>query len=159
MTARLLDEALLADLTDRARQSTRLRQHLNLHTSYDEPCQRLLNALEPATYIRPHRHSLDPKQETLIALRGEMALVLFDDEGAITATTRFGAGDGFTCHGVDLSPGAWHTVLALRPGSVLFEVKAGPFDPAQAKEMAPWAPEEGSMAAGAYLQALRQKAS
>ena len=157
MNMRPIDEALMAELAGRARQSPRQRQHLNLHASYDERCQRLLNALEPGTYIRPHRHSLDPKQETLIALRGELALVLFDEAGAVVSTTRFGAGDAHGCHGVDLSPGAWHTVLALREGSVLFEVKAGPFDPAQAKEMAPWAPDEGSAAAVAYLQALRQR--
>ncbi len=155
MTVLTLDNALFDGLSGRARGSYRLRQHSNLHQSYDEPCQRLLNALEPGTYIPPHRHSLDPKQETLIALRGEMALMLFGDSGKVTDVIRFGAGDACACRGVDLPPGAWHTVLALSAGSILFEVKAGPFNPAQAKELAPWAPAEDSPQVPGYLACLQ----
>jgi cupin fold WbuC family metalloprotein len=157
MTVLQLTNAWFDELSGRARGAARLRQHSNLHRSYEEPCQRLLNALEPGTYIPPHRHSLDPKQETLIALRGEMALVLFDDSGKVTQVVRFGAGDSYACHGVDLPPGAWHTVLALSSGAILFEAKAGPFQPAHAKELAPWAPSEDSPQAADYLAHLRDQ--
>ncbi len=92
----------------------------------------------------------------LIAIRGSMALIKFDDQGSVTGILRFGSEK----HGSDLAAGAevasstWHTVVALEPGCVLLEVKAGPFDPNQPKDLAPWAPEEGSKASASYLQQL-----
>jgi hypothetical protein len=50
-------------------------------------------------------------------------------------------------------------VVALEPGCVLLEVKAGPFDPNQPKDLAPWAPEEGSEAAADYLNFLLERIS
>jgi cupin fold WbuC family metalloprotein len=146
----------LNELTAEAQGNVRKRQHRNIHESYEDPCQRLFNAIEPGSYIRPHRHAIDPKDELLIAVRGLMALVTFDEQGKVTEVVRFGADD----HGKDLAIGAdipastWHTVIALAPGCVLLELKAGPFDPHQPKDLAPWAPEEGSRAAGDYFNQL-----
>ncbi len=44
---KIVDKALLRDLSARARANPRLRQNYNIHDSYDEPCQRLLNAMYP----------------------------------------------------------------------------------------------------------------
>ena len=55
---------------------------------------------------------------------------------------------------VELEPDTWHTVVALESGCILLEVKAGPFDPSQPKDIASWAPEEGTPQARAYLQKL-----
>lgn len=158
MNIRRLGSAFLDDLVDRAATSPRLRQHANLHASYSEPCQRLFNAIGVDSYIRPHRHMADPKTETLLAVRGRLTLVLFDEQGRVMQALPFGVGLGAEdCDaGVELSPGAWHTVLADLPGSVLFEVKAGPFEPELAKELAPWAPAEGSAEAAAYTTELRR---
>jgi cupin fold WbuC family metalloprotein len=85
-----------------------------------------------------------------------MALITFDDHGSVTDILRFGSEK----HGSDLAAGAevasstWHTVVALEPGCVLLEVKAGPFDPNQPKDLAMWAPEEGSEMAQGYLRDL-----
>lgn len=159
MSATAFSPAFLDELSTRARASERLRQHSNLHHSYNEACQRLFNAIEPESYIRPHRHMLDPKVECLIAVRGLMTLVSFDDEGNVVRTYRFGVEkvDGkLPAVGVEIQPGTWHTVVANTPGAVLFEVKAGPFDPSQAKEYAPWAPAEGSPEAAEYLRRLHE---
>ena len=56
--------------------------------------------------------------------------------------------------GIDLRPGLWHSIAALTPVAVCYEVKPGPWDPATDKEFAPWAPEEGSDAASQYLATL-----
>lgn len=159
MSVQLVDQALLAALVDAAGAAPRRRQHRNLHASYGEACQRLLNAIEPDSYIRPHRHSLDPKTETLVALRGLFALVLFEDDGAVREVLCFGTEQyrDARAAAVELAPHAWHTVLALVPGAVLLELKAGPFDPGAAKELATWAPEEGSGDAAAYLGQLRRE--
>jgi len=78
-----IDERMLDELSASARQNPRLRLNRNLHADYGEPCQRLLNAVEPGTYIRPHRHLTPPKPECFVAVRGRTALVVFDDEGGI----------------------------------------------------------------------------
>jgi cupin fold WbuC family metalloprotein len=157
-----VSQALLDDLLHEAAESPRRRQHRNLHTSYTDPCQRLLNAIELDSYIRPHRHALDPKVECLFAVRGKFSLITFDERGSPERVVRFGTElhgrDGQLDLGVEVPAATWHTVIALVPGSVLLEVKAGPFDPHAAKELAPWAPEEHSVAAESYFQTLRRVA-
>ena len=146
----------LNDLTAQVQGSPRKRQHRNIHESYADPCQRLFNAIEPNSYIRPHRHATDPRNELLIAVLGSMALVTFDGQGMVTRVVRFGAdrsGDG-SAVGAEVAASTWHTVIALEPGCVLLEVKAGPFDPNQPKNLAPWAPDESSNQVSAYRQML-----
>ena len=153
---KIFDAHYLNDLTFQARLSPRLRQHNNIHQSYQDVCQRFFNSIEPGSYIRPHRHSADPKDELLIAVRGVMALVTFDDKGAVINVMRFGTerhGEDMAL-GAEVPPSSWHTVIALEPGSVLLEIKAGPFDPNQPKDLAAWAPEEGSTVAHDYLNRL-----
>ncbi|RDB41809.1 cupin fold metalloprotein, WbuC family [Halomonas sp. DQ26W] len=160
MSYKILSEKLIDDLEVRAEQSLRGRQHHNIHESFEDPCQRLFNAISMESYIRPHRHSLDPKDECLVAVKGLFGLVVFSEEGTVVKVERFGTelyfGDESQVSlGVDLSAGTWHTVVALRPGAVLLEIKAGPFNPDAAKEFAPWAPEEGTKKAKKYLSYLK----
>ena len=148
-------------LITEAQGNNRKRQHQNIHESFDDQCQRLFNAIEPDSYIRPHRHATDPRDEMLIAVRGEMALVTFDGQGAVNKVVRFGAdrkNQGIAV-GAEVPSTTWHTVIALEPGSVLLEVKAGPFDPNQPKDLAPWAPEEGCLEAHDYLNNLINEVS
>ena len=147
-----IDGTLLNDLSAKARSNPRLRQHYNFHASYDEPSQRLLNAMEPGSYIRPHRHLTDPKVEAFVSVRGKLALFIFNDTGEIEQTVVFGPHEDVI--GVELPPGVWHTVVALETGSVFYETKPGPFNPIQKKDLASWAPEENSAEAVAYLQRL-----
>jgi hypothetical protein len=58
--------------------------------------------------------------------------------------------------GVDLPCGVWHTVVSLEEGSVFYETKPGPYQPIQQMDLAPWAPEEGSLRAGDYLDQLKK---
>lgn len=154
-------QSLIDDLVVRASQSPRLRQHLNIHASYEDPCQIFFNAVEPQSYIRPHRHMLDPRKERILAIRGRFAAIRFNDGGSVLQITRFSAmsqcGDSWDV-GVEFNPEDWHTVIAEEEGAVLLEIKAGPFDPAAAKDFASWAPREGTLEAGAYLQRLRRAA-
>jgi cupin fold WbuC family metalloprotein len=148
-------------LSQQAEQSSRQRQHKNIHQHYNDSCQRLFNAIGMDSYIRPHRHSIDPKDECLIAVRGSMALLVFDDIGQVIQVIRFGAQatdvESPISVGVNLPAGAWHTVIAEVPGSILFEVKSGPFNPEQAKEWAAWAPAESTPEATEYLRFLKEK--
>ena len=146
----------LDGLVRKAGASPRLRAHLNLHSSFEEPCQRLLNAIEPDSYIRPHSHPDYTTNETLLAVRGRFVLVEFSAAGEVCSTTTFGMGWGeaVIC---EVAPSEWHTVLSLEPGSVLFEAKAGPFTPQAAKSYASFAPPEEDREAARYLDRLRRE--
>ena len=148
----------LSDLTEQAKTNDRLRQHRNIHQSFQDPCQRLFNAIEPGSYIRPHRHASDPRDELLVAIRGLMALITFDDSGTVTNVLRLGTEKygPATCPAAELTSDVWHTVIALGSGCVLLEAKAGPFDPNQPKDLAPWAPPEFSSDVSRYLKTLTQ---
>lgn len=148
----------LSDLTEQAKTNDRLRQHRNVHQSFQDPCQRLFNAIEPGSYIRPHRHASDPRDELLVAIRGLMALITFDDNGTVTNVLRLGTEKYglVTCHAAEVPSDVWHTVIALESGCVLLETKAGPFDPNQPKDLAPWAPPEFSSNVSGYLKTLTQ---
>jgi cupin fold WbuC family metalloprotein len=156
---KIFDAHYLDSLTSLAKVSPRLRQHRNVHQSYQDASQRLFNAIQPGTYIRPHRHASDPRDELLIAVRGVMTVVTFDDQGSVTKVLRFGTeryGDEMAV-GIEVSPSTWHTVIALEPSCVLLEVKAGPFNPNKPKNLAPWAPEEDCDDATAYLGRLLER--
>lgn len=149
---KIIDQEMLDRLSCAAAESDRRRRNLNVHEDYADPCQRLFNAVQPGSYIRPHRHVDPPKSECFVAVRGRMALVLFSSEGAVAQVVRFGA--GCEAQAIDLPAGVWHSLVALEPGSIFFEVKPGPYLPLTDKDMAPWAPAEGSAAAAGYLVEL-----
>jgi cupin fold WbuC family metalloprotein len=149
----LIDKALLDELCAEAAANSRRRKNRNFHSTDDHPGHRLLNAMQPDSYIPPHRH-LDPnKDETFVVLRGLLGLVLFDDAGAVVCTARVGAGG--TAIGVDITHGTWHTAVALEADTVFLEAKAGPYLPFTDAERAPWAPAENTPEAAAYLVALK----
>ena len=85
---KLISEDLLNQVTQEALQSPRLRMNYNFHTSMDAPVHRMLNALEPATYLPPHRHS--DKEETYLVLRGKLLAFFFNDEGEVIEKTILG---------------------------------------------------------------------
>jgi Thermophilic glucose-6-phosphate isomerase and related metalloenzymes len=151
---KVIDKQLLDETTELAKKSPRLRMNYNFHESLDEPINRLLNALEPDTYLHPHRHCNPDKNEIFLLLRGKIALFLFDDEGRITDIRLLNPLDG--CYGCEIPPGIWHGLLVLESGSVIYEIKEGPFTPLTPKNMASWAPSaDDTKGVGEYLNKLR----
>jgi cupin fold WbuC family metalloprotein len=146
---------MLDGLCQQAEYSSRRRQHLNIHSSYRENCQRLFNAIQPNSYIPPHRHSVADKQELLVAIRGSFSLITFDDHGNFIQSSSFGselyADELCSSVGVEIPPNIWHTVLARQENSILLEVKEGPFISGEAKEIALWAPQDGSAEVDSFL--------
>lgn len=148
----IVDSVMLDELTQRARQSPRLRMNSNFHPSSESKCHRLLNAIEPDSYIRPHRH-LDPeKDETFVLLRGRLGVLTFDNNGNITGTTLLVAGTDNSL--VTLPHSGYHTAVSLESGTIFFEAKAGPYLPFSEDEKAQWAPEDSSAEAIPYLKKL-----
>jgi cupin fold WbuC family metalloprotein len=151
---RLLDGDVLDAISEEARRHPRRRLNANLH-AMDDTVHRLLNAVEPGTYIRPHRHLTPPKGETCLVVRGALGLVLFDESGAVAATRTLTA-DPALEFGADIPAGVLHAFVALEPGTVFFEVKAGPYVAPPAADLPAWAPAEGEAGAAAYEERLRR---
>ena len=105
--------------------------NLNLHESLDSPVQRLLNALEPGTELPIHRHQ--HTDETYILLRGNIKVIFYSDSGEKTETFELNPKSGN--YGVNIPKGQWHTLEVLETGSVIFEVKEGPYAPIKSEDV------------------------
>jgi cupin fold WbuC family metalloprotein len=139
-----MSRAALHNLSSEASSSPRLRRNRNLH-AMEDPVHRLFNAIEPGSYIRPHRHLHPPKSETMVVVAGRLGFLSFHDDGTVAGKVLLdAAGETF---GIDVPPGVWHTFISLAKGTVVFEAKAGPYVPPGEKDAAAWAPAEGDPAA------------
>jgi cupin fold WbuC family metalloprotein len=150
----LIDQDLLDRVSAQAQASPRRRKNCNFHVSETDVCNRLLNAIEPDSYIQPHCHYDAEKDESLVIVRGRVGVVFFDAHGAITSQAVLEPGGAAV--GVNIPHGVFHTLVGLAPGSVFFEAKAGPYAPLTAREKAPWAPAEGDPRAAAFLARLKE---
>lgn len=133
-----IDRDLLDSTTSRAEKSPRRRMNYNFHPELTDPVQRLLNALEPWTYIRPHKHAT--KEESFVLLRGKVLAVTFHDNGQIKDSCILDCHNGL--FGIEFEENTFHMLTSLMPGSVVYEVKEGPFVPHTTESSAPWAPAE-----------------
>lgn len=147
-----INQQLLNILSTEAAVLPRRRKNHNFHENSEAQTHRLLNAIEPNSYVMPHKHNDPTKGETIICLAGKLGLMVFDSAGNVEQKLTLEA-DGETV-GVDIPYGTFHTVLALKSGTVFFEAKAGPFVPLKAEEQAPWAPVEGDDSVTNYLATL-----
>jgi cupin fold WbuC family metalloprotein len=138
---------LIDKVVDEAKKSPRLRMNYNFHSDLSDPVQRLLNALEPWTYIRPHKHTT--KEESFVLLRGSVLAVVFNDDGTIRDHAVLSAGTGIL--GIEFEENSFHMLTALETSSAVFEIKEGPFVPHTEGSSAPWAPKEGTPEAKTFL--------
>lgn len=147
-----VDSLILDQLTEKAKASPRLRMNHNFHPANESTCHRLLNAIEPGSYIRPHCH-LDPeKDESFVLLRGQLGVICFEAAGKVTETALLTTGSDQTV--ITIPHGVFHTAVSLALGTIFFEAKAGPYIPFSETEIASWAPSDTDPTAPAYLQQL-----
>jgi cupin fold WbuC family metalloprotein len=106
-----------------AKESPRLRMNYNFHSSLQDKCHRMLNAVEPGTVIPIHRHPT--KDESFVVLRGKVRCTTYKDDGSVIESVVLCVEEGR--YGVDIPKGVWHTLESLESGSVVFECKEGPF--------------------------------
>jgi len=150
----IIDRALLDRVSAQAKESPRLRKNYNFHGFEIEASHRLLNAMEPDSYVPPHCHGEASKDETIVAVRGRLGVVFFDGAGSVTGKAVIEPqGENI---GVNIPHGVFHTLVALAPGSVFFESKAGPYRPLTPEEKVGWAPAEGDAQVASYLESLKQ---
>ena len=126
-----IDDALLDTVTEGAKGSPRLRMNYNIHESLDAPAQRLMNALEPGTVLPIHRHR--HTDETYIGLRGSIRVMFYNRNKEMTENFILDPCDGN--YGVNIPAGVFHTVEVLSKGTVIFEVKEGPYTPSAPEDI------------------------
>jgi cupin fold WbuC family metalloprotein len=135
-----VDERQLDELLRQAAAGARRRSHILLHQDHQDQVQRLLIAIEPDSYVRPHVHS--EQWEMLVLLRGRLDLLIFSPRAELVQRLAMDVAAPV----VQIPPGTFHGAVALS-ASVVMEVKPGPYRP---NEFAEWAPEEGATAAAAF---------
>ena len=135
-----------------SRESPRHRMIMPVQRSQDAKVQRLLNFLQPGTYIRPHRHSCPHATESLCLLDGELEFLVFSEDGEIRERISLTPDNPL----IDFEPGLWHGMIVKHADTVIFEIKIGPYNPDTDKEFASWAPEEDSPDVFAYLARIRE---
>lgn len=122
---KIIDNQLMDSVVEQAKESPRLRMNYNFHAGMEDMCHRMLNALEPGTVIPIHRHAT--KDKSIVLLRGKIRVNIHNDQGEVKESV-------VLCHeegnlGVDIQKQEWHSVESLESGSIIFEVKAGPYMP------------------------------
>lgn len=149
-----IDRSTLSDLASRAQTNPRLRANLNLHEDLADSVQRFINAIEPTSYLKPHRHAAPAaKWEMFVLLTGSALVLVLDDAGVVTERALLSAASGNLI--VEILAGVWHTLVTLEPGTSLIEFKPGPYVPLGPDGFAPWAPDEGTPEACALVERFR----
>ena len=121
-----ITQAILDDLTAKAKVSPRLRMNLDLRDSAEDTSQRMLNAIEPGSPLPIHRHQ--NTSETVICLRGRLVEEFYDDLER-TCTERIELSPNGPVVALNIPAGQWHTVHALESGTVILEMKNGKYEP------------------------------
>ena len=127
-----ITQTILDKLTAEAKSSPRLRMNLDLRDSADDQSQRMLNAIEPDSVIPIHRHQ--KTSETVVCLRGRLIEEYYDDLERI-CTEAIELSPNGPVVALNIPAGQWHTVRALEPGTIILEVKDGPYEPLSSKDI------------------------
>ena len=123
-----ITQAILDDLTAKAKESPRLRMNLDLRNSAEDQSQRMLNAIEPESVVPIHRHQ--KSSETVVCLRGRVVEEYYDELERI-CTEAIELTPNGPVVALNIPAGQWHTLRSLESGSVILEVKDGKFEPSQ----------------------------
>lgn len=123
-----ITQALLDELTAKAKASPRLRMNYDLRNSEADQSQRMLNAIEPGSPLPIHRHQ--KTSETVVCLRGRLVEEFYDElERRCTEAIELSPNGPVVALNIPI--GQWHTVRSLESGTVIIEVKDGPYEPIQ----------------------------
>ena len=122
----IITQAILDDLTRRAQNSPRLRMNLDLRNSEEDGSQRMLNAIEPGSPERIHRHR--HTSETVVCIRGRVMEAFYDEMERICTDVIELSPCGPNV-AVNIPAGQWHGIRALESGSVVLAAKDGRWEP------------------------------
>ena len=83
-----------------------------------------LCAMEPGTIIPIHHHHV---AEVYILLQGRLKIMIYDDKAVETQAYILDRKDGD--YGIQIPLNTWHSVEVLEEGTVIMEIKEGPYVP------------------------------
>ena len=126
-----ITQAILDELTAKAKESPRLRMNMDLRNSENDQSQRMLNAIEPGSDMPIHRHLAS--SETVVLLRGKICWHFYDDAGNETESVVLDAKGDVRC--INVEKARWHSLECLAEGSVLMESKDGRYEPLREDEV------------------------
>lgn len=121
-----ITQAVLDNLTKEAKELPRLRKHMDLRNNAEDQSQRMVIAIEPGSVVPIHRHQ--KTSETIVCLRGKIVVEFYDDLERICTDSIIITPNGQTI-AVNIPIGQWHTAHALESGTVIMEMKDGPYEP------------------------------
>ena len=127
-----ITQAILDGLTAQAKASPRLRMNLDLRNSPEDGSQRMLNAIEPGSPLPIHRHR--KSSETVVCLRGRLVEEFYDDLEMI-CTESIELSPNGPVVALNIPIGQWYTARALESGTVILEMKDGPYEPTGAEDI------------------------
>ena len=136
--------------------SSARRRHLKLLHNPGEEFNRGFSFTMQDSYMQPHLHPGDEKIEEIYLIQGKIAVLFFDDQGALTEVVLLEK-DGI--EGVKVPAFTWHTYAMLSESAITYETMMGRYDPKTWKEFAEWAPPENSSESLAYLHSLKEEAA
>lgn len=145
-----LTEELLKRGCRAAAESPRQRMIYPIQRTQDAAVQRLLNFLQPDTYIRPHCHPEPHAIESIQLLQGALGYQIFRADGSVKERFMLRAGAAGSV--VDIEPGVWHNFVIFEADTVIIEFKKGPYNARTDKHFAAWAPAEGEAEADGLLR-------
>ena len=129
----LIDQQLLDKTSAKAMQNERLRMNFNIHSDLTDPVNRMLNALEPGTIIPIHRHLHPYKNESFVVLRGELNVLIYDDNKNLLECINLNPLKGN--YGIDIPGEVWHSIEVKEKNTVIYDVKEGPYVPIAEEDM------------------------
>jgi cupin fold WbuC family metalloprotein len=150
LTADLMSEGFAA-----SRASARKRIIFPIHRTQDAQVQRMLNFMQPGTYVKPHIHRGAGASESVVLITGALQYFIFNAEGRVIRTFRAVAGTPSAV--IDMEPDVWHSFLVLEPDTVIFECKKGPYEALSDKDFAAWAPDEGTAEADEWIRVMEAR--
>jgi len=104
---------------------------MDLRNSPDNQSQRMLNAIEPGSSLPIHRHT--KSSETVVCLRGHLRELFYNDSGEVIEVIDLAPNSD--CVALNIPVGQWHTVNVLESGTVILEMKDGPYEPQSSEDV------------------------
>lgn len=149
---KLSDEMIKTGLKA-SRKSDRKRIILPLHRTQQAEVQRLVNFMQPGTYITPHKHPLPHAIESIVLLQGQIRFFTFDDNGNVLTDQTLISNPVPDI--LDIEPNTWHSFVVRKSDTILFECKKGPYNAETDKKFAEWAPKEGDPDVAKWMDNLK----
>ena len=137
-------------LRQAVRKTPKRRVRINAHPGSDDELHEMIIAIEPGSYIRPHKHP--GKSEAFHIIEGQVDIVVFSEAGEVERIVSLAAKGGRHPFYYRMSTPHFHTLIIRSDLLVVHEITNGPFLPT-GTIYAAFAPEEDDTASAAVFQA------